>query len=282
LAIGTAGVAIAAAVVVFRANAEGGLTSLLASRAVPETYLDPMGDGASFVLWLLVPTVMYTLIGQDFYQRLFAARDARTARTAALVGGTFLVAVSVLPSLAGMGARALAPQAMEPGEALPWVLRELMHPALGGVILAAVLAAIMSTADSLLTSATSHVVNDVYIQTLGRGGEVSDARLLRMSRWVTIGVGAVALAIGIGLPAVVTTLIYSYTMYTAGVLVPVIGGVVWRRANRSGALAAALAGSAVALVGIVGGVEVAGAPTEVYAALVSAAVFVVVSLSTRS
>ncbi len=278
LAIGAAGVAIAAAVVWVRASAGGGLTALLEANGVSSSYFSAFGDGPSFVLWLLIPTVMYTLIGQDFYQRLFATRDATTARRAALIGGTFLILVSVLPALVGMGARALAGVPMEPGGALPWVLRELMHPALGGVILAAILAAIMSTADSLLTSATSHVVNDIWIETLGRSGD--ESRLLALSRWITVAVGALALVLGLILPGIVTTLIYSYTMYTAGVLVPVIGGVIWKRGTRAGALSAAVAGSAVALFGLTTDLDLAGFPTEVYSALVSALVFVVVSLST--
>ena len=281
LAIAAVGVLIAAVVVTSRADAAGGFEALLAAHDVGAGYLDPFGQGATFVLWLLVPTVMYTLIGQDFYQRLFATRDARTARNAALVGGVFLVLVSVLPTIAGMGARALAPESMDAGDALPWVLRELMNPIVGGVILAAILAAIMSTADSLLTSATSHVVKDIWLGVCRPDAAIDERRLLAASRWVTVGVGAAALLIGLNLPGIVTTLIYSYTMYTAGILVPVLGGVLWKGATRAGALAAIFAGSAVALAGIATGYQIGGVPTEVFAASVSAIAFVAVSLLRR-
>jgi SSS family solute:Na+ symporter len=281
LAIGAIGVVIAVVVVAIRADAAGGFESLLVAKGVSEGYFQPFGEGASFVLWLLVPTVMYTLIGQDFYQRLFATKSAQVARTAALTGGAFLVIVSVLPAVVGMGARALSTGAMEAGDALPWVLREMMNPVVGGLILAAILAAIMSTADSLLTSATSHVVKDIWLETFHTGDAPDEKRLLALSRLVTIGVGVVALLIGLSLPGIVRTLIYSYTMYTAGVLVPVLGGVLWKGATRTGALAAIIAGSIVALLGLTTGFEIGGIPTEVYAALVSAAVFVVVSLLRR-
>jgi SSS family solute:Na+ symporter len=70
-------------------------------------------------------------------------------------------------------------------------------------------------------------------------------------------------------------------MYTAGVLVPVLGGVVWRGATRTGALAAIVIGSVVALIGLTTGAKIGSVPTEVYAALVSAVAFVLVSLLTR-
>jgi SSS family solute:Na+ symporter len=281
LAIGAAGVLIAVVVVSVRADAVGGFESLLVARGVSDGYFHPFGEGTSFVMWLLVPTVMYTLIGQDMYQRLFATKSASVARTAALTGGAFLVVISVFPAVVGMGARALSPGAMEAGDALPWVLRELMNPVVGGLILAAILAAIMSTADSLLTSATSHVVKDIWLETLHSGEAIDEKRLLALSRFVTVGVGVAALLIGLSLPGIVQTLIYSYTMYTAGVLVPVLGGVLWKGATRSGALAAIVAGSIVALLGLTTGFEIGGIPTEIYAALVSAAVFVMVSLLRR-
>jgi SSS family solute:Na+ symporter len=283
LAIGAIGVAIAAIVVTARVSATGGFQGLLAGRGIPEGYFHPFGEGATFVLWLLVPTVMYTLIGQDFYQRLFATKNARVARTAALTGGVFLVLVSLLPAVVGMGARALSADIARPGDAMPWVLGELMHPALGGLILAAILAAVMSTADSLLTSATSHVVKDIWLETLRAGSnEAADEKqLLAVSRSVTVAVGLAALLLGLSLPGIVRTLIYSYTMYSAGVLVPVLGGVVWNGATRSGALAAIATGSVVALVGLTTGLEIGGVPTEIYAALASTVVFVVTSLATR-
>jgi SSS family solute:Na+ symporter len=274
LAIAAVGVGVAAAVVMLRVDDGGGMHALVANRGVGPSYFNPVGGEPSFVLWLLIPTVMYTLIGQDFYQRLFATRDARTARVAALAGGVFLVAVSALPVVVGMGARALSPLPMDAGDALPWVLRELMPPVVGGVILAAILAAIMSTADSLLTSATSHVVHDLWRR------DDDETRQLRRSRVVTVAIGALALLLGLSLPGIVTTLIYAYTMYSAGILVPVLGGVLWKRATRPGAIAAALAGSLVAAVGLATGLEVAGIPTEIYAAAVSAVAFVLVSLAT--
>ena len=42
-----------------------------------EAYFSPLGAGIGLVLAAVIPTIMYTLIGQDFYQRLFAAKFCR-------------------------------------------------------------------------------------------------------------------------------------------------------------------------------------------------------------
>ncbi len=274
LLIAGIGVVIAAVVVLLEVESRGGLRVLLEQQEVGETYFQLSGAGPSFILWLLLPTVMYTLIGQDFYQRLLAARSARVARISALAGGILLLVISVFPVIIGMGARAISGLEMERStEAMPWVLQNLLSPLLGGIILAAILAAVMSTADSLLTSATSHVVKDIWIETWHAGEPQDEVRLLVLARWVTVAVGLAALLVGLLSPGIVSILIVSYTLYTAGVLVPVLGGLVSRRAGATAAIAALFAGTAVALFGLITDLQLGEVPTEVCAAAVSAVVF---------
>ncbi len=281
IVVAGAGIVLAGFVVVSHAAERGGLEAVLAEKGVGEEYFQLTGIGPSLIVWLLLPTVMYTLIGQDFYQRLFAARNAATAYRSALIGGVFLIVISFFPAVVGMGARGLS-DLTDSTQAVPWVLQNLFSPVLGGVILAAILAAIMSSADSLLTAATAHVVKDLWVETLGRGDLGEERKLLVVARISTVAVGLLALAIGLAVPGIVAVLIYSYTMYTAGVFVPVMGGVLWPRATREGALAGMIGGSLTALAGILSGVDLGGVPTEIYAALVSAVLFVAVSLVTSN
>ncbi|WP_273003155.1 MULTISPECIES: sodium:solute symporter family protein [Acetomicrobium] len=278
--LGAIGVIVAASVVLGHTGGFGGLESLLQAKAVGPEYLSIWGMGTASIMWLLVPTVMYTLIGQDFYQRLFSAKNGTTAKGAALVGGIVLVIVSFFPAIMGMGANALA-DLEDPSMAVPWILKNMMGPLLGGVILAALLAAIMSTADSLLSAATSHIVKDFWIEIFHASEADQERELLKISRISTFVIGILALVIALMVPGIIDALIYSYTMYTAGVFVPVIGGFLWKGATKAGALASLVVGSIVALWGIVGGVSLFGAPVEIFAALISLVVFVVVSLLTN-
>lgn len=94
-------------------------------------------------------------------------------------------------------------------------------------------------------------------------------------------IGILSLIIALLVPGIIDALIYSYTMYTAGVFIPVIGGVLWKDATRAGALSSLIGGSIVALWGILSKANIFGAPAEIYAALVSLVIFVVVSLATQ-
>ncbi len=157
-----------------------------------------------------------------------------------------------------------------------------MNPVIGGIVLAAILSAIMSTADSLLTAATSHIVKDFWIETFKMDEIRDEKKLLKISRNFTFIIGILGLLIALIMPGIIDALIYSYTMYSAGVFIPVIGGVLWKSATRQGALASLIIGSLVALWGILTSANIFGVPAEIYAALVSLAVFVVVSLATQS
>lgn len=279
LALAALGVIIGAWVVLAKAGGLAGLTTLLGSKGVSSSYFSFWGMGTASIMWLLIPTVMYTLIGQDFYQRLFATKDPKTAKGAALLGGIVLVIISFFPTLIGMGAKALSNEDLG-RMSVPWVLQNLMHPLLGGIVLAAILAAVMSTADSLLTAATSHIVKDLWIETF-RADELKDEKkLLLLSRIFTFLVGILSLIIALMVPGIIDALIYSYTMYTAGVFVPVVGGLLWKGATRAGAISSTVIGSAVALYGILTQTEIFGAPAEIYAGLISLVVFILVSLAT--
>lgn len=281
LILATIGVVLASIVVLKNAGGMTGLNEILIQKGVGTEYFSLWGMGTSAIIWILLPTVMYTLIGQDFYQRIFAAKDEKVARNASIVGGVLMILVSFFPTIIGMGARALSD--LDNGaKAFPWVVQNLMNPVLGGIILAAILSAIMSTADSLLTAATSHIVNDFWINTFKLDEKSDEERLLKISRNFTFIIGIIALIIALISPGIIDALIYSYTMYSAGVFIPVIGGVLWDGATRQGALASLIIGSVVALWGILSDISIFGAPIEIFAAFVSLIIFILVSLATRN
>ncbi|ACL68820.1 sodium:solute symporter family protein [Halothermothrix orenii] len=275
------GTVIAASMVLSNTGGLSGLKESLSTVSPGVDYFNLFGFGWTTILWILLPTVMYTLIGQDFYQRLFASKDGITARKASFIGGIFLIIISFFPVITGMGARMYFPEMTDASMALPRLVQELFPLGLGAVFLAALLAAIMSTADSLLTAGTSHLIKDFWFEVFNRGQDRDKGQILTISRVTTGVLGLLALIIALLVPTVIDALIYSYTMYTAGVFIPLIGGVLWRGATRKGAISAIFAGSLVAITGILTGFEAWGIPVEVYSAVISLVFFVVISLADK-
>lgn len=288
--LGTFGVIIAAALALASAGGLAGVESrlneLYASGVISSPsseYFNIFSPGTSVIVLTLVATVMYTLIGQDFYQRLFASKDEKTAARASLLSGILLIIVSFIPAIAGMTALALSPNPQKliesPRVAIPHLILVTLGPAVGALFIAAILAAVMSTADSLLLAATSHVVRDFYYRF---NPKITDKQMLRLSIVVTVIVGIFSLVTALTARGIIELLIYSYDLYTSGVFVPLVLGLVWKRATKEGAVAGMIAGFIASLMGIMGYI-----PAEIYemiyvwGALVSLIVTVVVSLITK-
>ncbi|UQZ91374.1 sodium:solute symporter (plasmid) [Deltaproteobacteria bacterium Smac51] len=247
----------------------------------PENFYGMMGgDGFSFILWLTLPLILYTFIGQDVYQRIFASKDGRTARNSCILAGVIIIGITIFPALMGMSARGMFPDLPDTGMAVPTLIMSALSPVVAGLVLAAIMAAIMSTAASILTAATSHVINDVYREVLHKGKELDPKRLLMLSRVWTLIIGVLAIGLSFLVPQIVKLLLMSYTLYTSGVFIPVVGGFFWKKATRQGAVAAMATGTVIAVAAI-GGVSFFGIPTEIFSGLVCLVVFTAVSLATQ-
>lgn len=248
---------------------------------VGDDYFSPIGMGVGAMLGIITPVIMYDLIGQDFYQRLFSARSAAVARGSAIGAGLLLISFAFFPVVGGMSAHVLFPDLENTSSALPTLISEVLPVGVAAVIVAAILAAVMSTADSLLIAGSTHVTNDFYQEIMGRDPEGNSPKTLRVARVWTLLLGVAALVFALSVPGIITVLALAYTMYASGVFVPVLGGLLWKRATRAGALAAIIAGSAGGLAGVFGLVDYGAVPEVVVGGLCSLVAFIVVSLLTK-
>jgi len=127
------------------------------------------------------------------------------------------------------------------------VVKEVLPPLLGGIVLAALLCAVMSSADTTLLSASTILTVDI----IGRfRPALSQRQILALSRWVIVVLGLGSLALALTLKGVINALLFAYTIYTAGLILPVIAGFYKNRLRVTpiGALAAIIGGGSAALV----------------------------------
>ena len=222
----------------------GGLKSSLP----PEQFAFPVGSqfgGVELVTLLLLVGLTY-VVGPDMYSRLFCAKDAKTARVSAFWTALFLVPVAFGIALIGMGASVLFPQ-IAPEQAFPTVIKEVLPPFIGGIVLAALLCAVMSSADTCLLSASTILTVDIVGWFMP---SLSQRKILALSRWGIVFLGLSSLILALALKGVISALLFAYTIYTGGVILPVIAGFYKNkiRVTPSGALAAIIGGGSVALV----------------------------------
>ena len=222
---------------------EGLQSSLPAERfAFP---LSTQFDGAALATLLLLVGLTY-IVGPDMYSRIFCARDAGVARTATLWTAVLIIPLAFAITVIGMGAAAMFPD-IAPELAFPTVISELFSPLLGGIVLAALLCAVMSSADTTLLSASTILTIDI----IGRfRPAASQKNILPRSRWAIVLLGICALVVALMLKGVISALLFAYTIYTAGVILPVLAGFFKNRlkVTPAGALAALIGGGTVGLI----------------------------------
>lgn len=229
-----------------------GMVAKLSAMDVPgglETYLSPTGIGLAAMASIALPMIAYEIIGQDFYQRLLSAKNEHVAKTGCLIAGCILMAMGVNSAVDGMLARAFLGDSLSEVSAIASLAVEVLPTVAAGVVIAALCAAVMSTADSLLLACTSHVVNDIYLGAMGKStsDEGSSKAILRMSVITTVVVGVASLFVALAIPGIITILDYAYTFYASGLVAPVLLGLFWKKGNDKAAVTSIIVGGVVAL-----------------------------------
>src|SRR5699024_1360795 len=120
---------------------------------------------------------------------------------------------AVFPVIGGMSARVLFSDLENTSSALPTLITEVLPIGLAAVIVAAILAAVMSTADSLLIAGSTHITNDFYREIMGRDPDGDSTRTLVVARVWTLLLGVAALVLALTVPGIITVLSLAYTMY---------------------------------------------------------------------
>jgi len=242
--------------VIILAGISGGVALLLSrlggweglqSSLPPEQFafpLSPQFDGNRLVTLLLLVGLTY-VVGPDMYSRIFCAKDEKTAKTATLWTALLTVPLAFAITLIGMGAAALFPD-ISAEQAFPVVIKEVFSPVLGGIVLAALLCAVMSSADTTLLSASTILTVDIIERFRP---SPSQREILPRSRWAIILLGICSLIVALALKGVISALLFAYTIYTSGVILPVIAGFFKDRlkVTPSGALAALIGGGSAGL-----------------------------------
>jgi SSS family solute:Na+ symporter len=186
------------------------------------------------------------LVGPDIYSRVLCARDDRVARRSALLAAAVVIPVSFLLAGVGLMARGRFP-GIAPDAALPVVVGELVPMGFKGLITAGFLAAVMSSADTTLMSASTIVSLNV----VSPMKKLSEAQQLKLTKGMLIVVGALAWLVAGFQQGIIDALLLGYTVFVGGVVLPTLGCFYRDRLGitSTGAMWAVIAGGSLAILG---------------------------------
>jgi len=191
--------------------------------------------------------------GQPHILARFAAcrsnQDIPTARRIAVGWSGLSMAGAILVGLAGMVyVEAELGGVLQDGETIFMLLvNAIFHPVIAGILLAAILAAIMSTADSQLLVSSSALAEDFYKQLLRKNA--SQKEIVMVGRLAVIGLSVVAMMLAFDPDSTVLGLVsYAWAGFGAAFGPALLISLYWKNMTRNGALAGIVIGAVTVVV----------------------------------
>lgn len=226
------------------------------------------------------------LIGQDIWQRVFTARSPGVAKWGGTAAALYCVLYGIAGAMIGMAASTFLPDIEAKDDVYAQIAETILPVGISGVVLAAAVAAMMSTASGALIATATVAKTDVkplLLRLIGRSGDVEEPDAgndVHSDRLYVVVLGVVVIVVAALLNDVVAALTIAYDILVGGLLVAILGGFVWKRATGTGALWSMAVGTVVTLgtMFVVGDV-LANEPIY-YGLGASLIVYVVVSLMT--
>jgi SSS family solute:Na+ symporter len=148
-----------------------------------------------------------------------------------------------------------------------------------GLVLAAALAAVMSTSSGALIACATVANNDIWSRLRGLAHKGPEQDEVKGNRAFILIMGVGVICIAIALNDVVEALTVAYNLLVGGLLVPILGGLLWKRGTVYGALSSVVVGGC-SVIGLMAAYGILANQPVYYGLTASLAAYVVVSLAT--
>jgi Na+/proline symporter len=187
----------------------------------------------------------FGIAAQPYYlQRILACPNKKTAYTMLSGGGLFVGVIYIIFIITGIGGAILAPNHV--GDSIyPYLISNEITGILGSIITLTLLAAILTTVDSLLNIIGVYFANDVYKNLIKP--DCNDKELLNISKIATFIFGFICIVLATlqsfrPLPQIAIFAGYAWGTVACGIFIPVWIGMYWKKASSKAALISSIAG----------------------------------------
>lgn len=175
------------------------------------------------------------LSAQTLMQRVFAAKSEQVAQNSFYLAGAGYLLLGLIPVTLGIIGSVTMPGLEDPETIIPMLAVEHLHPVAIAIFVGAMLAAIMSSADSALL-ATASIIG-VNIAPMFKPNLDTRQKLL-VTRISIPVIGIFAVYVALKVQVVLQLMFDANSFMMAAVTVPFVAGVWWKKSNRTGALTA--------------------------------------------
>ena len=230
----------------------GGFSGMLTSFAAMGDRPDHMKligvfSAADYINFLL-PVFLLVLGDANQYQRIFASKNAKGARTAVIVMIFLALLIEELIIAEAWFAGSMTPDPENGRYILIYAARHFMPLAMGIIFMITVVGIIISTADSFLLVPSTTFIKDIYLNCINP--KASEKRIVFMSRLMVLTFGIIAWLVSRVFSESTTVFekaLYAFTVYGSAITPCLVAALFWKRATKAGAIASILAGTVTTL-----------------------------------
>lgn len=176
----------------------------------------------------------FYIVWQTTWQRFSAAKTEKIAVRAVTAGYVLCGIVGIF----AVGIGVIAHLALPAGTADDLVYTNFMtmvaHPAIGGLFMVSLFAAVLTGATSFLLSGATNISNDIYRNWVNP--KATDEKLLKVSRLAVSGMALVGLGIALFIKDIILIFTYALSLSAVTLVMPVLAAMFWKRATKAGVI----------------------------------------------
>jgi Na+/proline symporter len=236
---------IAFPVLLIKAGGFSGMEAAFTAMGDRPDHMTLMGvfSAADYINFLL-PVFLLVMGDANQYQRIFASKNARGARTAVIVMIFLALLVEELIIAEAWFAGSMTPDPENGRYVLIYAARHFMPMALGIVFMITVVGIIVSTADSFLLVPSTTFIKDIYLNYINP--KAPEKRIVFVSRLMVLTFGIIAWLVSRVFSESTTVFekaLYAFTVYGSAITPCLVAALFWKRATKQGAISSILAGT---------------------------------------
>jgi len=221
----------------------GGFSVLVSSLPEDSFRMTPKGGGSIEWLnyvraWMVIG--LGNLAGQDLLQRSLSAKNEEVAQNSAYLSSVIYLVFGIIAVLIAMAGSLLIPGLENPELVIPKLAINYLPPVLASLFISALLAAVMSSADSSILACSS-VLGKNLLPWVWKSD--SDQSVLKWTRLSVPVFAFLSMVVALFVGEVYTLLLDSFSILLVGLFVPLTAGIWWPKANTTAALCAMILGS---------------------------------------
>lgn len=244
----------------------------------PATHLDITSlGGAKIVAYILLYTPGF-LVGQDIWQRAFTAKNPKTARRGTALAALYIFLYTVALIVIGICLVIVMPNLENPDLAFATATTSFTPIGVRGVIMAAAMAAVMSTASSEIMGTATVAFNDLI-----KNGkpDLSEKQGIMITRVIAVIVGLLAIVCALWIQSVLVALDVAYAFISGCIFVPLVFAFLLKKVSAKAGLLSLLGSFVTVVIFLVKDGLTATTPI-MFGILVSAVIFFIVTAIDRN